>query len=121
MTKNVLVVDDSNFMRTIITDILNANGYHLAGLAKDGQDVLRMYRELKPDLVIMDLTMQNVGGIDGLKMLKAEFPEAKVVVCSALEQREYFVKAIECGADDFITKPITPDKILTAVENSIGI
>ncbi len=121
MSKNILVVDDSIFMRTVITDILSENGYRMAGIAKNGKDAVGMYRALKPDLVIMDLTMPNVNGIQGLKMLKSEYPDAKVVVCSALEEKERFVEAIECGADDFIVKPFDTDKILTAVENSIGI
>lgn len=121
MSKNVLVVDDSIFMRTVIIDILNNHGYRTAGIAKDGQSALGMYRELKPDLVIMDLTMPKVNGIQGVKMLKSEYPDAKIVVCSALEKKECFVKAIEYGANDFILKPFSVDKVLTAVENSIGL
>lgn len=121
MSKNVLVVDDSIFMRTVIIDILSSHGYNTSGIAKDGRAALGMYRALKPDLVIMDLTMPRVNGLQGVKMLKTEYPDAKVVVCSALEKKECFVKAIEYGADDFIVKPFSADKVLTAVENSIGI
>ena len=120
MAKNILIVDDAAFMRMMIKDILTKNGYNVAGEAENGAKALEKYNELKPDLVLMDITMPEVDGIQALKNIKAADPSAKVVMCSAMGQESMVVEAIKLGALDFIVKPFKPERILQTVKKVIG-
>jgi len=113
--KKILLVDDAAFMRMMIKDILVKNGYTVCGEGQDGIEAVAKYRELKPDLVIMDITMPNKDGLTALKEIKKEFPSAKVVMCSAMGQESYVVDAIKSGASDFIVKPFQTDRIISTV------
>ena len=105
MAKNILVVDDAAFMRMMIKDILTKNGYNIAGEAENGEVAIAKYKELKPDLVLMDITMPNVDGIQALKQIKANDPGAMVIMCSAMGQQAMVIESIQSGARDFIVKP----------------
>ncbi len=120
MAKNVLIVDDAAFMRMMIKDILTKNGYNVAGEAENGARAIEKYRELKPDLVMMDITMPEVDGIQALKGIKAEAPNAIVIMCSAMGQQAMVIEAIQSGAKDFIVKPFQPERVLEAVKKVIG-
>lgn len=120
MAKNILIVDDAIFMRMMIRDILTRNDYNVVGEAENGARALEKYRELKPDLVLMDITMPEVDGISGLKNIKAEFPDAKVVMCSAMGQQAMVLDAIRAGAMDFIVKPFQAARVMDAVKKAIG-
>ena len=111
MAKNILICDDAAFMRMMIKDILTKNGYNVAGEAENGLKAIEKYKEVSPDLVLMDITMPDVDGITVLRQLKAKHPEAKVVMCSAMSQPEKFIDSIQSGAFDFIVKPFNKDKI----------
>jgi two-component system chemotaxis response regulator CheY len=114
--KKILLVDDAAFMRMMIKDILVKNGMTVCGEAQDGNDAIEKYKELQPDLVIMDITMPNLDGLDALKAIKKDYPEAKVVMCSAMGQESYVVDAIKSGASDFIVKPFQADRIVSTVQ-----
>ena len=116
MSKNILLVDDAAFMRMMVKDILVKNGYGIAGEAQNGLEAVAKYKELQPDMVIMDITMPEMDGIAALKAIKAEYPQSKIVMCSAMGQESYVVEAIKSGAADFIVKPFVPDKIISAVQ-----
>lgn len=116
----VLVVDDAAFMRMMIKDILTKNGIEVIGEAVNGSDALDKYRELKPDLVTMDITMPEIDGIQALKNIKAEFPDAKVLMCSAMGQQAMVIEAIQSGAKDFIVKPFQAERVMEAVKKAIG-
>ena len=120
MAKNILVVDDAAFMRMMIKDILTKNGYNVAGEAENGAKALEKYNEVKPDLVLMDITMPEVDGIQALKNIKAADPNAKVIMCSAMGQQAMVIESIQAGAKDFIVKPFQPDRVLEAVKKVIG-
>ena len=120
MGKQVLIVDDASFMRMMIKDILTKNGYEVAGEAENGNKALEKYKELKPDLVLMDITMPEVDGIAALKNIRKEDGNAKVVMCSAMGQQNMVIEAIQSGARDFIVKPFQPDRVLEAVKKVIG-
>ena len=120
MAKNILVVDDAAFMRMMIKDILTKNGYHVAGEAENGAKALEKYNEVKPDLVLMDITMPEVDGIQALKNIKAADPNAKVIMCSAMGQQAMVIESIQAGAKDFIVKPFQPDRVLEAVKKVVG-
>ena len=120
MAKNILVVDDAAFMRMMIKDILTKNGYNVAGEAENGAKAMEKYNELKPDLVLMDITMPEVDGIQALKNIKASDPNAKIIMCSAMGQQAMVIEAIQSGAKDFIVKPFQADRVLEAVKKVIG-
>ena len=84
MANTILVVDDAAFMRMMIKDVLTKNGYEVVGEAENGQKAIEKYKELKPELVIMDITMPEVDGIQAVKEIKAFDPNAKVVMCSEI-------------------------------------
>lgn len=120
MAKNILIVDDAAFMRMMIKDILTKNGYNVAGEAENGAKAMDKYNELKPDLVLMDITMPEVDGIQALKNIRAADPNAKVIMCSAMGQQAMVIEAITAGAKDFIVKPFQADRVLEAVKKVIG-
>jgi len=120
MAKNVLIVDDAAFMRMMIKDILTKNGYNVVGEAENGAKALDKYNELKPDLVLMDITMPEVDGIAALKNIRGADPSAKIVMCSAMGQQAMVIEAIQAGAKDFIVKPFQPDRVLEAVRKVVG-
>ena len=120
MAKNILIVDDAAFMRMMIKDILTKNGYNVIGEAEDGAKAFEKYNELKPDLVLMDITMPEVDGIAALKKIKGADPNALIIMCSAMGQQAMVIEAIQGGAKDFIVKPFQPDRVLEAVKKVIG-
>ena len=120
MAKNILVCDDAAFMRMMIKDILTKNGYNVAGEAENGVKAIEKYSELKPDLVLMDITMPEMDGIQALKKIKAEDPSATVIMCSAMGQQAMVIESIQSGAKDFIVKPFDKDRVLEAVKKAVG-
>lgn len=120
MAKNILVVDDAAFMRMMIKDILTKNGYNVVGEAENGAKAMEKYNELKPDLVLMDITMPEVDGIQALKNIKAADANAKIIMCSAMGQQAMVIEAIQSGAKDFIVKPFQADRVIEAVKKVVG-
>ena len=113
--KQILLIDDAAFMRMMIKNILVKNGFTVCGEGQDGYEAIEKYRALRPDLVIMDITMPNMDGLTALKEIIKEFPDAKIVMCSAMGQESYVVEAIKSGAADFIVKPFQADRIIATV------
>ena len=120
MGKNVLIVDDAAFMRMMIKDILSKGGYSVVGEAENGIKAVEKYNELKPDLVLMDITMPEKDGIQALKEIKALDADAKIIMCSAMGQQAMVIESIQAGAKDFIVKPFQPDRVIEAVKKVIG-
>lgn len=120
MGKNILIVDDAAFMRMMIKDILSKNGYIVAGEAENGVKAIEKYNELKPDLVLMDITMPEKDGIQALKDIKAADSSAQVIMCSAMGQQAMVIESIQAGAKDFIVKPFQADRVLEAVRKVVG-
>ena len=120
MAKNVLICDDAAFMRMMIKDILSKNGYNVAGEAENGARAEEKYAEVKPDLVLMDITMPEMDGIQALKKIKEGDPGAKIIMCSAMGQQAMVIESIQAGAKDFIVKPFQADRVLEAVKKVIG-
>jgi two-component system chemotaxis response regulator CheY len=113
-------VDDAAFMRMMIKDVLTKNGFEVIGEAENGKIAIERYKELQPDLVIMDITMPEMNGIDALKGIKAANNAAKVVMCSAMGQQAMVIEAIQSGAKDFIVKPFQADRVCEAVRKVLG-
>ena len=120
MAKNILISDDAAFMRMMIKDILVKNGYNIAGEAENGVKAVEKYQETKPDLVLMDITMPEMDGIQALKKIKAIDANASVVMCSAMGQQAMVIESIQSGAKDFIVKPFQADRVLEAVRKVVG-
>jgi len=118
--KRILIVDDAAFMRMMIKDIINKNGYEIAGEAENGLMAVQLYGELKPDLVTMDITMPEMDGIEALKQIKAKDPGAKVIMCSAMGQQAMVMEAIQSGARDFVVKPFQQDRVIQALEKALN-
>lgn len=117
---NILIVDDASFMRMMIKDILSKDGFTIVGEAENGLKGVEKYKELQPDLVIMDITMPEMDGIQAVKEIKKINPDAKVVMCSAMGQQAMVIEAIQAGAKDFIVKPFQNDRVVEAVKKVIG-
>ena len=115
----MLIVDDAAFMRMMIKDILTKNGYDVVGEAENGQVAVEKYRDLKPDLVTMDITMPEMDGIAAVKEIKSQDPAARVIMCSAMGQQAMVIDAIQAGAKDFIVKPFQPERVLEAVSKAL--
>jgi len=120
MSRTVLVVDDAIFMRTMIGDILKQAGIEVVGEAASGVEAVQRYKELKPDLVTMDIVMPDMGGIDAVREIIKEDPEAKILMCSAMGQQGLVVEAIQAGARDFVVKPFQPSRVIEAVQRLLG-
>lgn len=120
MAKNILICDDAAFMRMMIKDILTKNGYTVAGEAENGAKAVEKYTELKPDLVLMDITMPEMDGIQALKKIRELDPKASVIMCSAMGQQAMVIESIQSGAKDFIVKPFQVDRVLEAVRKVVG-
>lgn len=111
----ILIVDDAKFMRMTLSNILKKAGFEIVGEGENGKDAIRLYRELQPDLVTLDITMPEMSGLEAVKEIKREFPDAKVMMCSAMGQQKMVVEAIEAGAKDFIVKPFDEARVVDAI------
>ena len=120
MAKNVLICDDAAFMRMMIKDILGKNGYNVVGEAENGLKAVEKYAEVSPDLVLMDITMPEMDGIQALKKIKSTDSSANIIMCSAMGQQAMVIESIQSGAKDFIVKPFQADRVLEAVKKAIG-
>jgi len=111
----VLIVDDAAFMRMMIKDILVKNGFEVVGEASNGLEAVKVYQEVKPDIVTMDITMPEMSGIEAVKAIRKIDPNAKIIMCSAMGQQAMVMEAIQAGARDFIVKPFQSDRVLDAL------
>lgn len=106
----VLIVDDAKFMRVTLKNIIK-DDFVVVGEASDGREAVKLYEELKPNIVTLDITMPNKDGIEALKEIKKIDPGAKVIMCSAMGQRKMVFKAVKNGAKDFLVKPFKKEDV----------
>jgi two-component system, chemotaxis family, chemotaxis protein CheY len=116
----IMIVDDAAFMRMMIKDILSKNGFEIVGECENGAVAVEKYKELKPDLTTMDITMPEMDGIQAVKEIRAFDPSARVVMCSAMGQQAMVIDAIQAGAKDFIVKPFQPDRVIEAIKKALS-
>ena len=116
----ILIVDDAAFMRMMIKDILEKNGFEVVGEASNGIKAVELYKKERPDVVTMDITMPDMDGIEAVKEIKAFDPAARVIMCSAMGQQTMVMDAIRAGARDFIVKPFQADRVLEAIKKALG-
>jgi len=115
--KRILIVDDSAFMRRVIRNIVTKNGYDVVGEATDGLSGIEKYRKLLPDVMTMDLVMDEMNGMDALKQIIEEFPEANIIMVSSMSQDVIVRDAIVLGAKNFIHKPFDEEQVMDALNN----
>lgn len=120
MGTTVLIVDDAAFMRMMIKNILSKAGYEIVGEAENGAQAVAKFKDLKPELTTMDITMPEMDGISAVKEIMKMDPSAKVIMCSAMGQQAMVIDAIQAGAKDFIVKPFQPNRVLEAVQKVVS-
>lgn len=118
--KKVLIVDDAAFMRMMIKDILQKNGFEVVGEASNGVEAVNLYKKERPDVVTMDITMPDMDGIEAVKEIRSFDTDAKIIMCSAMGQQSMVMDAIKSGAKDFIVKPFQADRVLEAIRKVVG-
>lgn len=114
--KSILLVDDSLFVRTTLKNILTQNGYNIAGEAVDGYDAIEKYENCAPDMVVMDITMPFMNGVEASKEILKVHPNAKIVILSALGKQEDIISLLKMGVKDYIVKPFNQEKLLATVD-----
>ena len=111
----ILVVDDAKFLRVTLGSIMKNAAHDVVGEAENGEEAIQQFKELKPDLITMDITMPIMNGIDAIKEIIRLDDTVKIVVCSAVGQKKVVVEAIEAGAKDFIVKPFNESHVLDTI------
>ena len=117
MSATVLIVDDAVFMRNILRAIIKDKGYTVVAEAASGIEAMRILHDQNPDIVILDIILPDVNGLDLLDSILKIRPQAKVVICSSIGQEPIIKKALDHGAKAFIQKPFTPERVLNVLEN----
>ena len=115
----IMVVDDAEFLRVRISKMLSGDGHEIVE-AENGLKALELYKTIKPDLVLMDITMPEMDGLTALKEIRKFDPKAKVIMLTALGQESVVLEAIKSGARDFVVKPFDRDRVMNAVAKLLG-
>ena len=116
----ILIVDDAAFMRGSLKYIVEGAGHNVVGMAKDGQEALKLYRKLKPDIVTLDILMSGMDGLSALEAIKKDDPKAKVIMVTALGQEEKQEEAFKLGASGYIRKPFKQTEIVDEVRKVLA-
>lgn len=119
MAYRFLVVDDTSFMRKMAADFLLQFGYEVAGEASNGKEAVQLYEELRPDVVMMDLTMPEMSGYDAIKAILAIDPDAVVLICSASNQKDLIVEAMDAGAKGYLMKPFNSNRLQEVIRKYV--
>lgn len=118
MAPTVLIVDDAALMRQMLRDMLADADFEVIGEATNGAEAIAKYAALKPDLVFMDIMMPHMSGIDALKEIVAADSQARIAICSVLEQQDLMMQALRAGARDFVVKPFKAHKIRETLQRA---
>lgn len=116
----ILIVDDAKFMRVTLRNILKKANHEVVGEAENGREAVAMYQQLKPDLVTMDITMPEMNGLEAVKEITRNHPQAKIIMCSAMGQQKTIIEAIEAGAKDFLVKPFDESHVVDSVKGVLS-
>ena len=120
LNHTVLICDDADFMRTMVGEILRRAGFEVVGEAETGLQAIERYKQLRPDLVTMDIVMPDLGGIEAVREICKYDPHAKILMCSALGQQSLVAEALQAGAKDFVVKPFDPSRLLEAAQRALA-
>lgn len=119
MSVRIVIADDLSFMRMIQREILQERGYDVVAEASDGIEAVEKYRQFRPDVIILDITMPNMNGLEAMYKIFEMDSSAKIIICSALGQQRLIVEAIKAGVKDFIVKPFKPERVISSIEKAI--
>lgn len=117
----IMLCDDASFMRMTLVKIVEPAGHKVIGQAENGAECVKLYKELRPDIVLMDITMPELDGIEATKQIKAFDENANIIMVSAMGQMMKVCEAIDAGAKDFVVKPFDPDKIIQCIDKIINV
>ena len=120
MGKTILIVDDAAFIRLMVKNVLIPEGFTIVGEASNGSEAVALYEKLKPDLVTMDITMNEKDGIEAAKEILSKDPKARIIMVTALGQRKMLIDSFKLGVKDFVVKPFQPERLLTAVKKALA-
>ncbi|MES1228083.1 MAG: response regulator [Armatimonadota bacterium] len=120
MAKRVLIADGALFMRATLRKLLLLNGFNVVGEAETGIEAVKQFAKLKPDLVMMDISLPDLDGMAVLKEIRKVDPNARVVICTAMGQKSVVLEAVQAGANDFIVKPFQPERLVEAVKKQVA-
>lgn len=120
----VMIVDDAMYMRAVLNDLLKRNGIDVIGVAKNGLEGVELFKNLydnqqTPDLIIMDINMKKMNGIEALVKIKKIDNTSKVIMCSSASNKEALVRSIEAGADYFIIKPFKNEEVIETINRTL--
>ena len=118
--QTVLICDDTDFIRTLMRDILKRAGYAVLGEARTGAQAVELFKELRPDLVTMDIVMPDMSGIDAVRAICDVDPDARILICSAIVQQPVVLEAMKAGAREFVAKPFRPSSVLEAAQRVLS-
>ncbi len=116
MSKRILIVDDAAFMREMLRDLLTEEGFEITAEAADGDEAVAAFAEYSPDLVMLDIVMPRKSGLEALREIIANDPDATIVMCSALGQESLVMEALDARAKDFVVKPFKPERAIEVVK-----
>ncbi len=119
MPIRILIADDLSFMRMVQKEILLEKGYEVVAEASDGLEAVERFQRYRPDIVILDITMPHMNGLEAMHKIFEMDKTAKIIICSALGQQQLIVEAIKAGVRDFIVKPFKPERVISAIEKAI--
>ncbi len=116
----LILIDDSQYARELLKMILEEGGHEIVGEAANGIEGVEMYMALKPDLVILDMIMPRLNGLNTLQAIRAYDKDARILIISADNQEEHVRKSVKEGADGYISKPYKKKIVIEVVSNLIG-
>ena len=116
----ILIVDDAAFMRRFIAATFEQNGFTVVGEASNGIEAVKQYKALSPQLVTMDISMPEMGGVEAIKRIVEMDPSCKIIVCSVLGYEDTILDALKAGARSYILKPIQADKLISEAQRLMG-
>ena len=119
MGKRIMVVDDSRLVRVQLEDVLKGTDYQVAAYCRSGEDAIKQYAEVNPDLVTMDIIMQGMDGLDAAEIILKDHPDARIVMVSSLAYGDTFDRAKAIGAKGFVDKPFHQELLLKVFEQAL--
>src|SRR4030042_557977 len=119
MALRIILADDLSFMRMVQKEILLEKGFDVVAEASDGVDAIEKFKRHRPDIIILDITMPHMNGLEAMHKIFEIDRTAKIIICSALGQQQLIVEAIKAGVRDFIVKPFKPERVISAIEKAI--
>lgn len=116
----ILICDDSAFMRMMLRNLLVENGHEVVDEAGDGRKAVQLYRQHKPDLTTMDITMPVMDGIQAVQLIRGEDPTARIIMVTAIGQKAVITDAIKAGASGFLVKPFEPKEVIAVIDKILA-